>query len=116
MEPARSPAMSKKSRRHYTTEQKVALLKRHMVDKVPVSDLCDQENLPPSVFYRWQSQLFENLAGAFSMPAAANGPSKREKEQAHELAQLRARLAKKDEVIAEISAEYVNLKKELGDP
>jgi transposase-like protein len=116
MEPARSPAMSKKSRRHYTTEQKVALLKRHMVDKVPVSDLCDQENLPPSVFYRWQSQLFENLAGAFSTPAAANGPSKREKEQAHELAQLKARLAKKDEVIAEISAEYVNLKKELGAP
>ena len=34
VEPARSPAMSKKSRRHYTTEQKVALLKRHMVDKV----------------------------------------------------------------------------------
>jgi len=108
--------MSKKPRRQYTTEQKVALLKRHMVDKVPVSDLCDQENLPPSVFYRWQSQLFENLAAAFSTPATTSGPSKREKEQAHELAQLKARLAKKDEVIAEISAEYVNLKKELGDP
>jgi hypothetical protein len=76
----------------------------------PVSDLCDQENLPPSVFYRWQSQLFENMAGAFATPAAANGPSKREKEQAHELAQLKARLVKKDEVIAEISAEYVTLK------
>ena len=108
--------MSKKARRHYTTEQKVALLKRHMVDKVPVSDLCNEEHLPPSVFYRWQSQLFENLAAAFSTPTAANGPSKRYKEQAHELVQLKARLAKKDEVIAEISAEYVNLKKELGDP
>jgi transposase-like protein len=116
MEPGRSRTMSKKARRHYTTEQKVALLKRHMVDKVPVSDLCNEEHLPPSVFYRWQSQLFENLAAALSTPTAANGPSKREKEQAHELVQLKARLAKKDEVIAEISAEYVNLKKELGDP
>jgi transposase len=107
---------SKRSRRHYTTEQKVALLKRHLVDKVPVSDLCTEENLQPSVFYQWQRQLFENLAGAFSTPAAATGPSKREKEQAHELAHLKARLAKKDEVIAEISAEYVNLKKELGEP
>jgi hypothetical protein len=68
------------------------------------------------VFYHWQKQMLENLAGAFSTPAVSNGPSKREKEQAHELAQLKARLAKKDEVIAEISAEYVNLKKELGDP
>jgi transposase-like protein len=116
MEPARSPAMSKKVRRHYTTEQKVALLKRHMVDKVPVSDLCNEEDLPPSVFYRWQSLLFENLGAALSTPAAVNGPSKREKEQAQELAQLKARLAKKDQVIAEISEEYVNLKKELGEP
>jgi transposase-like protein len=63
--------MSKRSRRHYTTEQKVALLKRQMVDKVPVAELCDQENLPPSVFHRWQSQLFENLAGAFEPAARA---------------------------------------------
>lgn len=108
--------MSKRSRRHYTTEQKVALLKRHLVDKVPVSDLCNQENLPPSVFYKWQSQLFENLAGAFSTPAATNGTSKREKELAHKVSQLETKVAKKDEVIAEISAEYVQLKKELGDP
>jgi transposase len=70
---------SKRSRRHFTTEQKVAILKRHMVDKVPVSDLCDEENLQPSVFYTWQRQALENLAGAFSTPAA-DGPSKREKE------------------------------------
>lgn len=107
---------SKRSRRHFTTEQKVAILKRHMVDKVPVSDLCNEENLQPSVFYQWQRQALENLAGALTTPATADGPSKREKAQAHELAQLKARLAKKDEVIAEISAEYVNLKKELGVP
>ena len=107
---------SKRSRRHFTTEQKVAILKRHMVDKVPVSDLCNEENLQPSVFYQWQRQALENLAGALTTPATADGPSKREKAQAHELAQLKARLAKKDEVIAEISAEYVNLKKSLGCP
>jgi transposase len=43
---------SKRSRSHFTTEQKVAILKRHMVDKVPVSDLCNEENLQPSVFYQ----------------------------------------------------------------
>ena len=107
---------SKRSRRQFTTEQKVAILKRHLVDKVPVSDLCNELGLQPSVFYQWQKQVLENLAGAFSPAPTVTGPSKREKEQAHELAQLKARLAKKDEVIAEISAEYVQLKKDLGAP
>lgn len=105
----------KRSRRHFTTEQKVALLKRHLIDKVPVSDLCDEEELQPSVFYQWQRQLFENLAGAFATPAS-EGPSKREKELVAKTKELEAKLAKKDNVIAEISAEYVQLKKELGAP
>jgi transposase len=106
---------SKRSRRHFTTEQKVALLKRHLVDKVPVSDLCNEEELQPSVFYQWQRQLFENLAGAFATPAS-EGASKREKELVTKTKELEAKLAKKDNVIAEISAEYVQLKKELGEP
>jgi transposase len=107
---------SKKTRRHYTTEQKVAILKRHMVDKVPVSDLCNELELQPSVFYQWQRQVFENLAGAFGTPAATNNVSKREKELAARTKELEAKLVKKDNVIAEISAEYVQLKKELGEP
>ena len=106
---------SKRSRRHFTTEQKVALLKRHLVDKVPVSDLCNEEELQPSVFYQWQRQLFENLAGAFTTPASES-PSKREKELVAKTKELEAKLAKKDNVIAEISAEYVQLKKQLGEP
>jgi transposase len=106
---------SKRSRRHFTTEQKVALLKRHLVDKAPVSDLCDEEELQPSVFYQWQRQLFENMAAAFTTPAS-EGPSKREKELVAKTKELEAKLAKKDNVIAEISAEYVQLKKELGEP
>ena len=86
-----------------------------MVDKVPVSDLCNELGLQPSLFYQWQRQALENLAASLSGPAA-EGPSRREKEQATEITQLKERLTKKDEVIAEISAEYVQLKKELGEP
>lgn len=108
--------MSKRSRRNYTTEQKVALLRRHLVDKVPVSDLCNELGLQPSVFYHWLRQVHENLAGALTTSPAPAGPSKREKELAAENAQLKAKLAKKDGVIAEIAAEYTQLKKELGEP
>ncbi len=33
------------SRRNYAAEEKVAILKRHLVEKVPVSDLCDELDL-----------------------------------------------------------------------
>lgn len=105
---------SKRSRRHFTTEEKVALLKRHLVDKVPVSDLCNEEELQPSVFYQWQRQLFENMAGAFTTQAD-EGPSKREKELVAKTKELEAKLVKKDHVIAEVTAELVATKKELGE-
>lgn len=107
---------SKRSRRHFTTEQKVVILKRHMVDKVPVSDLCNELGLQPSVFYQWQRQALENLAGAFAAPTSDDGPSKREKELAARTKELEAKLAKKDHVIAEVTAELVATKKELGEP
>ena len=105
---------SKRTRRQFTSEQKAVILRRHMVDKVPVSDLCNELGLQPSVFYHWQRQMFENLAVALSGPAP-DGPSRREKELVGENTKLKERLARKDGVIAEISAEYVQLKKELGD-
>jgi len=107
--------MSKRSRRAFTTEQKVAILRRHMADKIPVSDLCEEYKLQPSVLYQWQRHLFEHMAAAFE-PAPGNRGLTREKELAAKVERLEGRLAKKDGVIAEISAEYVQLKKELGEP
>ena len=55
----------RKERKHYTAEEKVAILRRHLLDKVPVSDLCEELNLKPTVFYRRQKEFFENGAAAF---------------------------------------------------
>ena len=105
-------------RRKFTTEQKVAILRRHLVDKVPISQLCEEYKLPPIVLYQWQAAVFENLGAALEAPgqgeAAARQREKRE--AAAKIEHLESRLAKKDAVIAEISAEYVQLKKELGEP
>jgi transposase len=104
----------KRTRRHFTSEQKAALLKRHHLEKVPISDLCDEHKLQPSVVYTWQRQFFEHAAAAFEVPKP--GVSSREKQLEAKIAQLEAKLAKKDAVIAEISEEYVKLKKEIGEP
>jgi transposase len=40
----------KKQRKHYTAEEKVAILRRHLPEQVPVSELCDKQGLQPTVF------------------------------------------------------------------
>src|SRR5215471_6788241 len=104
----------KRSRRQFTTEQKVALLQRHLVDKEPVSKICDENQLQPSVFYQWMRQVLGNLGAALG-PPVSNEPSKREKERATRNRELEAKLVKKDSVIAEVTAELVKTKKDLGE-
>ena len=106
-----------KSRRKFTVDEKVAILKRHLVDKIAVSDLCEQYHIQPSVFYVWQRQMWENLEAVFesSKRTDREARSRREEELAGKVESLEARLVKKDGVIAEISAEYVQLKKDLGE-
>ena len=53
----------KKQRKHYTPEEKVAILRRHLLENEPISKLCDEPGLQPTVFFRWQKEFFENGAG-----------------------------------------------------
>ena len=98
-----------KTRRKYSAQEKVAILRRHLVEKVPVSDLCDEHQLAPSLFYRWYKEFFENGAAAFERD---NGTEVRHLREHN--AALQAKLAHKDEVIAEIMESHIQLKKKLG--
>jgi len=100
----------KKKRYNYRPEEKVAILKRHLVDRVPVSDLCDQYSLQPTVFYRWQKAFFENGAAAFEKAGkGAKDP------QSKRIETLEKKLATKNEVLSELMEEHVKLKKNLGE-
>mgnify|MGYP003927189333 CR=1 FL=1 len=46
----------RKSRKHYTAQEKVAVLRRHRVEKDPVSKLCDELKVQLTVFYRWRKE------------------------------------------------------------
>ena len=61
----------KKKRKHYTSEQKVAVLRRRLLGQEPISKLCDELGLQPTVFYGWQKVFFENGA-AFETKARGN--------------------------------------------
>jgi len=99
-----------KKRRAFSGEEKVSILWRHLVDKVQVSDLCDEYGLNPTVFYRWQKEFFENGAAAFERRTDG-----RERKLQEKVTALTAKLAHKDEVIAEIMEAHVALKKTLGE-
>jgi transposase len=64
----------KKQRKHYTPEDKVAILRRHLLEQVPISELCDKHGLQPTVFYRWQKEFFENGTAAFQPKGQPNHP------------------------------------------
>jgi len=106
----------KKTRRKFTAEQKANIIRRHLKDKVPVSDLCDEYKIQPSVFYTWHRQMLENLASALENGGRRRPHDALEARLSRENEALKAKIAKKDNVIAEISEEYVELKKELGEP
>ena len=100
----------KKKRKHYTPEEKVAILRRHLVEGVPISDLCDEQGLQPTVFYRWQKEFFENEAAAFLPRGRTNHQPEKER-----IAYLEKKIQTKDEVLAELMAEHVALKKRVGE-
>lgn len=100
----------KKKRRKYTPEEKVFILKRHLVDKVPVSDLCDEYNLQPTVFYRWQKQFFEMGSSAFEKPQ-----NSQQQKKDRRIKELEDKLQLKNEVLSELMEEHIKLKKSLGE-
>jgi transposase len=100
----------RKERKHYTSDEKVAILRRHLLDKVPVSDLCEELGLQPTVFYRWQKEFFENGAAAFQGKGLLKHPAEQQR-----IAFLEKKMQTKDEVLAELMAEHVALKKSLGE-
>jgi transposase len=102
----------RKERKHYTSEEKVTILRRHLLDHVPVSDLCEELGLQPTVFYRWQKEFFENGASAFQ---SKQRPARQVEEKQKRIEFLEKKVQTKDEVLAELMAEHIALKKSLGE-
>ena len=100
----------KKPRKHYTAEEKVAILRRHLLDKEPVSKLCDELGLQPTVLYRWQKEFFENGPAVFQHKSRPDHQAEQER-----IEYLEKKIQTKDEVLAELMAEHVALKKSLGE-
>jgi len=101
-----------KTRRHFTAEQKAEVVRRHLAGKEAVSDLADEFELQPSLIHGWINQVLAQAERAFDRPT---GKRRLEEAQERKIEFLEGKLANKNEVIAELMQEHVQLKKELGD-
>ena len=89
----------KRTRRHFSPQEKVAVLKRHLLEKIPVSNLCDELDIYPTQFYGWLKEFFENGHVAFD-----NGRKSKAEEDTKDrkIEQLQAKMQRKDSVLAEL--------------
>lgn len=108
-----------KQRKFRTPEEKLAIVKEHLIGKVPVSDLCKKHKIAPSQFYSWQTDLFDNGAQCFDKSKTKKAAQKQETKQLKELEsklkKAETKLSQKNEVVAELMEEHLKLKKNLGE-
>ena len=91
-------------------KRKPPFWRRHLLEKEPISKLCDEVGLQPTVFYRWQKEFFENGVAAFEQKARPNHSAEQERIDC-----LEKKIQTKDGVLADLMAEHVALKKTLGE-
>jgi len=57
-------------RKRLSGPEKIAIVKRYLVERAPISDLCGECGLQPSQIYRWQAAIFEHGADAYDLKRA----------------------------------------------
>ena len=104
--------MSSRTRRQFTVERKAQNFRRHLGDKVAVSDLADEVGVQPSQIHTWVKQVLDQAEKAFER---SDGPRRKEAGKDAKIAQLEEKLTTKNEVIAELMEANVREKKANGE-
>jgi len=99
-----------KTRKSYSPEQKVKILREHLVERREVSDICSDYGIHPNMFYRWQKQFFENGERAFR-----NQKDTQTRLLENKVSKLEQKLSQKNDVLSELMQEHMDLKKTLGE-
>lgn len=95
-----------KKRRRWTAEDKLRIVLAGMEPGVEVSELCRREGMNPTQYYAWKKTLLSSAGRVFN--SQQEKPSRKEDRMQSELARCK-------DVIAEITAENLELKKTLSD-
>jgi transposase len=92
-------------------EEKAKILRLHLLEQVPISEICEKHGIHPTMFYQWQKALFENAAAALEGQHGVRSTTR----QREAMEAMESKLKRKDQVLAIVVEEMVRLKKELGE-
>ena len=95
------------TRKRFTPEEKVKILREIVEDGKPVSSVAESHGIHPNNIFNWRKQLFEAAPKLFEIKR----PDIAAKAEERKAAELEAKLKQKDEVIAELVEELLALKK-----
>lgn len=104
--------MAKNKRRYFSPELKVEIIREHLIEGRPVSEVCERHNIKPNQYFTWQKKFFERGAAAFD----STKNTRQQNAQKRKIDRLKKKLSEKDEIIAEVAEAFVTLKKDLGKP
>jgi transposase len=99
-------------RRSFSAADKAAAVRKHLIDKIPVSQIADQMQVQPTMIHNWVNTAMAQVERAFDTPRAAKADKSKQDDK---LAILREKLASKNEVIAELMEEKIRSKKDNGE-
>jgi len=95
-------------RRTWTPAEKLRIVMAGLQKDVEVADLCRQEGISATQYYQWKNQLLSSAARIFE-------DGRKKKKRPGEEARKEAKIQRMERVIAEITAENLDLKKGLLD-
>lgn len=103
--------MSERRRNKHSAEFKFKVVKEQMTTKTPVTEICQKYGISSGLFYKWQEQFFKSALNGFNRAAPEEKASKGELRKIAELEHENQRIK---DVVAEIVAQNIELKKTLG--
>jgi transposase len=109
-------------RERLSDPEKIVIVERHLVQRVPVSDLCYEYGLQPSQILCWQAAILEHGAAVFDLKKGRHAMAVEPAEDTRiakleeAVAQKDAKPAQKNEVISELMEENILAKKPVGSP
>ena len=94
-------------RKRYTSEEKVKILREVLEEGKSISSVAEGNGVHPNLILNWRKQLFEGASKTFEIKR----PDISEKAQERQTKVLEQILRDKDNVIAELAQELLEIKK-----
>jgi transposase-like protein len=99
--------MTKK--KHYSQSEKTMILREHIEEHVPISEIAEKYGIHINSIYTWKKNMYEVASGNANKQQTRN--ERKQSKLLDEIDELKARLAQRESLIAELVEDNIKIKK-----